>query len=116
MNIRELVKTTGMPERQVRYLVAEGFMPGPTGGRARAQYSEAHLEAIQRYQRLKALGFSPAAIRKLVQASAGAPFPLAPGVTLIVNPDLIGRPQDVGALTTEFAKTIRSIFPEECRR
>ena len=29
MNIHELVKATGVPERQVRYMVAEGFMPGP---------------------------------------------------------------------------------------
>jgi DNA-binding transcriptional MerR regulator len=115
MNIRELVEATGMPERQVRYMVAEGFMPGPTGGRAHAQYGEAHLESIQRYQRLKALGFPPAAIRRLQQASAGAPFPLAPGVTLIVDPQLIGRPREVDALATEFARTIRSIFPEEGR-
>ena len=115
MNIRELVEATGIPERQVRYMVAEGFMPGPTGGRARAQYGEVHLEAIQRYQRLKILGFPPAAIRRLLQASAGAPFPLAPGVTLIVDPQLIGRPKEVDALTTEFVRTIRSIFPEEGR-
>ncbi len=115
MNIHELVDATGVPERQVRYMVAEGFMPGPTGGRAHARYGEAHLAAIQRYQRLKALGFPPAAIRRLLQASAGAPFPLAPGVTVIVDPRLIGRQQDVDALTTEFVRTIRSIFPEEGR-
>ncbi len=115
MNIHELTVASGISERQVRYLVAEGFMPGPTGGRARAQYGEAHLETIQRYQRLKALGFPPAAIRRLLTASAGAPFPLAPGVTLVVDPKLIGRSQDIVALATEFDRTARSIFHQENR-
>jgi DNA-binding transcriptional MerR regulator len=115
VNIRELTNATGLAERQVRYMVAEGFIPGPTGGRAHAQYGEEHLQAIQRYQRLKVLGFPPAAIRRLLQASAGAPFPIAPGITLLVNPDLIGRPQDTEALTAEVARTLTSIFPKEGR-
>ena len=36
MNIHELVERTGVAERQVRYLIAEGFLAPPRGGRANA--------------------------------------------------------------------------------
>ena len=90
MNIRELVAITGIPERQMRYLIAEGFMPPPRGGRANADYGDDHVAAIRRYTRLRELGFPPAAIKLLREAKEGAPFPVAPGVTLVVDPQLLG--------------------------
>jgi DNA-binding transcriptional MerR regulator len=36
MHIRELCARTGIVERQVRYLIAEGIVPPPRGGRAHA--------------------------------------------------------------------------------
>ena len=63
-------------------------MPPPTGGRAHADYAEEHTAAIGRYVRLKELGFPPAAIRVLLQAREGVPFPVADGITLVVAPDL----------------------------
>ena len=65
MNIRELTALTGIAERQVRYLIAEGFMPGPRGGRAHAEYDQDHVLTIQRYTRLHDLGFPPSAIKLL---------------------------------------------------
>ena len=61
-------------------------MPPPRGGRANAEYGEDHVEAVTRYVRLKELGFPPAAIRLLLGASAGIPFPIAKGITLVVDP------------------------------
>ncbi len=58
-------------------------MPPPTGGRAHVDYGEEHRTAIGRYVRLKELGFPPAAIRGLLQARKGIPFPVADGITLI---------------------------------
>lgn len=110
MNLRELIAETGIAERQVRYMISEGFMPPPTGGRAHAQYDAPHVEAIRRYQRLKALGFPPAAIRRLLQARAGAPFTIAPGVTLVVDPALIGAPADLEALSSQIKQTLQTIF------
>ena len=52
-------------------------MPPPTGGRAHADYAEEHMAAIGRYVRLKELGFPPAAIRVLLEAREGVPFPVA---------------------------------------
>lgn len=89
MRIRELIDRTGVAERQVRYLVAEGFIPGPSGGRAQAEYGQVHVDGIRRYMRLRELGFPPAAIRLLLEARDGTPFPIVPGLTLLVSPDLI---------------------------
>jgi MerR family transcriptional regulator, copper efflux regulator len=90
MNIRELKACTGVAERQVRYLIAEGFIPPPRGGRSNADYTDDHVAAITRYMRLRDLGFPPAAIKLLLQTREGAPFPVAPGVTLVVDPKLLG--------------------------
>ena len=90
MNLRELVRLTGVAERQVRFLIAEGFVPPPGGGRANADYGDDHVAAIGRYTRLHDLGFPPAAIRILLQAEEGVPFPIAPGITLVVAPGMLG--------------------------
>ena len=57
MKIGELAALTGVAERQVRYLIAEGFIPAPRGGRANADYGDEHVAAIGRYNRLRDLGF-----------------------------------------------------------
>jgi MerR family transcriptional regulator, copper efflux regulator len=90
LNIHALTSLTGLPERQVRYLIAEGFMPPPRGGRSNADYGEDHVAAITRYTRLRDLGFPPAAIKLLLDAREGAPFVVAPGITLVVDPALLG--------------------------
>jgi DNA-binding transcriptional MerR regulator len=89
MHIRDLINRTGVAERQVRYLIAEGFIPPPRGGRSNADYGDDHIVAIQKYLRLRDLGFPPAAIKLLLQAREGAPFPVAPGITLVVDPNLL---------------------------
>ena len=111
MNLRELVAATGIAERQVRYLISEGFMPPPTGGRAHAQYDTGHIEAINRYARLRDIGFPPAAIRRLLQARAGVPFPIAPGITLVVDPDLIGGSTNAEAVGADILRTLQTLFP-----
>ncbi len=110
MNIRELTAATGIAERQVRYLIAKGFMPPPHGGRALADYGEDHVAAIQRYQRLRDLGFPPAAIRVLLQSGEGAPFPIAPGITLVVDPALLGSGADPGPLLARVSTLLADIL------
>ena len=112
MHIRELVARTGISERQVRYLIAEGFMPPPTGGRAMADYGEAHVEAIQRYLSVRALGFPPAAIRKLLEAKEGAPFPVAPGITLVVDPLLLNSSTPIKPVLARLKEILIKIFRE----
>ncbi len=84
MKIHELVERTGVQPRQIRYLISEGFIPPPSGGRANAEYDEAHVAAIDRYQRLRSAGFLPSSIKLIL--GSGAPVPLAPGVAVIIDP------------------------------
>jgi DNA-binding transcriptional MerR regulator len=113
VNIRELTDRTGVPERQVRYLIAEGFVPPPRGGRARAEYGEDHVAAIGRYTRLRALGFPPAAIKLLLEAREGAPFAVAPGVTLVVDPSLIGSGAKIGPLSDRVQKLLSDLLKDQ---
>ena len=113
MNIRELTSRTGIAERQIRYLIAEGFMPAPHGGRSNADYDDDHVVAIQRYTRLKDLGFPPAAIKLLLQGGHGAPFTVAPGITLVVNPDLLGQVADVTPIINRATALLKDLLEEQ---
>jgi DNA-binding transcriptional MerR regulator len=113
MNIRELAAATGIAERQVRYLIAEGFIPPPRGGRATAEYGDDHAAAIRRYQRLRELGFPPAAIRVLLQSGEGAPFPVAPGITLLVDPALLGSGTEAAPLLARLAALLADILRKD---
>jgi DNA-binding transcriptional MerR regulator len=113
VNIRDLIQLTAIPERQVRYLIAEGFVPPPRGGRANADYGEDHVAAIRRYARLRDLGFPPAAIKLLLQATEGAPFVVAPGVTLVIDPNLIGSGTDAGPLVERIKDLLADLLKEQ---
>jgi MerR family transcriptional regulator, copper efflux regulator len=110
MKIGELAALTGVAERQIRFLIAEDFIPAPRGGRANADYADEHVEAIGRYTRLRDLGFPPAAIKLLLEAREGAPFPVAAGVTLVVDPDLLGSGTDVGPLIERVATLLSDLM------
>jgi DNA-binding transcriptional MerR regulator len=112
MNIRELTARTGLAERQIRYLIAEGFIPPPHGGRANADYDEDHVAAIIRYTRLRDLGFPPAAIKLLLQTSEGAPFPVAPGLTLVIDPKLLGSGTPVAPVVDSIRKILTDLLEE----
>ena len=112
MHIRELTAHTGVAERQVRYLIAEGFIPPPRGGRANADYGEDHIAAIDRYARLRDLGFPPAAIKLLLQAREGAPFPVAPGITLVVDPKLLASGTPVQPIIESIQSLLADLFKE----
>lgn len=112
MNMRELTRLTRVTERQVRYLIAEGFIPSPRGGRATADYGDDHIAAIRRYDRLRELGFPPAAIKLLLQAREGAPFVVAPGITLVVDPNLLGSGTRPGPLVERIAKLLTELLKD----
>ena len=110
MTLRKLTEVVGVAPRQVRYMIAEGFLPPPVGGRAHASYGEEHVAAIQRYMRLRSLGFTPASIRVLLQAREGAPFPVAPGITLVVDPALIASGEPVEPLLRRIESLLGEIL------
>src|SRR5882672_4909389 len=113
MNIRKLTALTGIPERQIRYLIAEGFMSAPRGGRSNAEYGDDHVAAIRRYTRLRELGFPPAAIKLLLEGGQGAPFTVAPGITLVINPDLLGQVTDVTPVIERAAALLKDLLKEQ---
>ena len=112
MRIAELLARTGIAERQVRYLIAEEFMPPPKGGRANAEYGDEHIAAIKRYSRLREIGFPPAAIKVLLQAREGAPFPVAPGITLVIDPKLLGSEAPVEPLVQRVRQLLNDLLKE----
>jgi DNA-binding transcriptional MerR regulator len=113
VHIRDLTQRTGIPERQVRYLIAEGFLEPPRGGRANADYGEDHVAAVERYLRLRELGFPPAAIKLLLQSREGAPFPVAPGVTLVVDPNLLASGAAVEPMVDDLRRILTDLFREK---
>jgi DNA-binding transcriptional MerR regulator len=113
MKFDELMQATGIAARQIRYLIAEGFVPPPTGGRTYATYSDEHVHAIRRYERLRSLGFPPAAIRLLLDAKEGIPVPIIPGLTLVIAPELIGRETDAKAIAAQAAAKIEELLTKE---
>lgn len=94
MNIRELAASTGVSPRQIRFLISEGFVPPPRGGRSNADYGDDHEAAICWYMALKAKGLPPAAIRILLENDIQAAFPVMPGISLHIDPKLLGGPID----------------------
>jgi DNA-binding transcriptional MerR regulator len=112
MNIRELSARTGATERHVRYLIAEGFMPSPRGGRSNAEYGDDHVAAVLRYARLRDLGFPPVAIKLLLEAHEGAPFPVAPGITLVVDPEFLGSGQPAAPLVARVHAILSDLLKE----
>ncbi len=113
LKLDDLVRATGATPRQIRYLIAEGFMPPPTGGRTYATYGDVHVTAIRRYDRLRVLGFPPAAIRLLLDAREGVPIPIMPGLTLVIAPELIGSGGDVSGIAAKGAKKIAELLSKE---
>lgn len=111
MHIRELTSATGATERQIRYLITEGFMPPPRGGRANADYGNDHLEAINRYNRLRDLGFPPAAIKLLLETEAGVPFCITPGITVTIAPKLLSvADAEVETIVAQVESGLRQIL------
>jgi len=111
--MRELTKITGYTARQVRYLIAEGFVPSPEGGRTNAEYGKIHVSAIKRYQLLREAGFSPASIRLLMESQTGVPFQVIPGISLLVDPHLLAERLPVDDLDDQIKSLLDRIFSKQ---
>jgi DNA-binding transcriptional MerR regulator len=108
MDIHAFTALVGETPRQIRFLIAEGFMPPPTGGRARARYGAEHVEAVRRYRWLRRR-FSPAQIKVLLATAGDAlRLPVAPGIDLLVDLALIGPNLDAGRI----AERVRDVLAD----
>ncbi|HWX76882.1 MAG TPA: helix-turn-helix domain-containing protein [Candidatus Acidoferrales bacterium] len=113
MKIRELTAQTGVTARQVRFLIAEGFVPPPAGATANADYGQEHVVAIRRYQYLHDLGYPPAAIKLLFQTEAAIPIKIVPWITLNIEPQAFQRKLDVDRTVKKIARILSELFPSE---
>lgn len=58
ITIDELVDISGVPRRNIRYLISEGVVPEPYGQKRWARYGPDHIHALQVYSALKKNGIS----------------------------------------------------------
>ena len=112
MNIRELASQTGSAERQIRYMIAEGFVAPPRGTRSQPDYGDDHVEAVRRYLALRQLGLPPAAIRIVSETGDAVLLPIADGIALSVDPRLLGRPLDIEAITERLVTILNRVQKE----
>ncbi len=113
MKLTELIdRVEGLTPRQVRFLVAEGFVPPPRGGRALAEYGEDHLAAILRYQALREAGLPPSAIRVVLALSGGLPVPIAPGLALLVDRTRLDPSLDPAEIARRTAEILTPLLQE----
>lgn len=113
MKLTDLIdRIPGLTPRQVRFLVAEGFVPPPRGGRQHADYGEDHVAAIRQYQELREAGLPPAAIRVVLTSQGGIPLPVAPGITLLVDRAKLDPSVDPAAVATRAAEMLAALLEE----
>jgi DNA-binding transcriptional MerR regulator len=123
VHIDELAREAGETPRQVRYLISLGVVPPPEGGRRFASYGPAHLAAVRRYQTLREHGYQPAQVtavldfERLAAEARATGLPLAPGVTLVVDPAALGEqpadPEAVGRLVTSELSRLLAALPQK---
>lgn len=109
MNFRDLSLLTGVAERQIRYLIAERFVPSPRGSRAKPEYGEDHVAAIRRYALLRDKGFPPAAIKLLLEDR----YPVVPGVDLVVDRSLLGSRSDAAPIVEQVSRLLTELLEGE---
>lgn len=114
MNMTELlavVKDERVTPRFVRFLIAEGVIPAPRGGRANADYGDDHVSGVRRYLHLRDLGLSASRTKEIVAGSAagGVPIPIAPGLTLIVDQEKITEPACPEKIAAKVAEAVHLI-------
>jgi MerR family copper efflux transcriptional regulator len=115
MKLPDLVEATAdhrVTPRFVRFLVAQNVIPAPSGGRTYAEYGPIHLAGIRRYLRLRDLGLSIAAIKRLDEGESpeAVAMELAPGLTLSIRPAELDALPDPEVLAERIAAAVADII------
>lgn len=113
MKIHELAARAGTVERQIRYMIAEGFVPPPRGPRSQPDYGSDHLAAVRRYLALRRLGLPPAAIKVLDAGGGAVAVPIVEGLSLSLDPLLVGRRLDRSLILERVARALDDLQPED---
>lgn len=102
MDIQQLQAATGVPVRQIRYLISNGFIPGPGGSRSQPHYDQRHVAAISRYMAHRSR-LKPAQIRaldtamRLLREQGDGVLELGFGIRLLIDPDALDPAMDTAA-------------------
>ncbi|MTH95161.1 MerR family transcriptional regulator [Roseibium sp. RKSG952] len=90
MNMSDLAEATGQTARNIRYLITEGIVPKPEGFGKGAVYSVEHVDALRRYESLKAAGVtSISTIRDAMSSSRTRVLGPVDGIVVVFE-DAVG--------------------------
>jgi MerR family transcriptional regulator, copper efflux regulator len=118
VNMTELLaqaKDERATPRFVRFLVAEGVIAAPRGGRSNADYGDDHVRGIRRYLQLRDLGLSASRTKEIVAGAAagGIPVPVAPGLTLLIDQEKIAARTSPEEIAARIADAVRLIMDKD---
>ncbi|WP_196223184.1 helix-turn-helix domain-containing protein [Roseibium sp. RKSG952] len=86
----DLAEATGQTARNIRYLITEGIVPKPEGFGKGAVYSVEHVDALRRYESLKAAGVtSISTIRDAMSSSRTRVLGPVDGIVVVFE-DAVG--------------------------
>lgn len=111
ISIEQLEEITGVPRRNIRYLISEGVVSEPHGQKRWARYGPEHINALQIYAEMKKSGVSSLDIirSKILNAAEDLP-PLVlneiDGVEIKIDQGTL-RKMGVENLIKEITETIR---------
>jgi DNA-binding transcriptional MerR regulator len=108
VTLAEIAEAAGVPPRQIRFMIAEGFVPAATGtGRGADAYGEEHLAKVRRYMTLHGLGMKPSAIKVLMEFDEAIPIFQQAGVEVRVDPSVDPQSIDVNQALKAIAQALR---------
>jgi DNA-binding transcriptional MerR regulator len=114
MTLIELAEAVSVPQRQIRFMIAEGIVPAAhKTGRAADAYGDEHLSKARKYMTLHGLGMKPAAIKVLMAFDEAIPIHQAQGVELRVDPSVDPSTIDIEATLVQLAKALRAYISKE---
>lgn len=109
MTLSEMAAALDVPPRQIRFMIAEGFVPpASTTGRGADAYGDLHLAKARRYMTMHGMGMKPSAIRVLMAFDDALPIFQGPGVELRVDPALDPARLDVAETVRQLEKALRA--------
>lgn len=109
MKLAELAEVLDLPPRQVRYMIAEGILPGAAAsGRYADGFGDVHVAIGRRYLELKAQGHSSFEVKRMMLTERRVPLYEGTALALMVDPNVDPASIDVEAVLEDFAAALRN--------
>ena len=115
MKFDELQRRTGQEARFLRYLIGQGIVPPPVGGRKMASYGEEHVAAVESYVALRQADVPRSVIQSLQDTSrplgGKVSMTVAPGVAILLNfsSEASLDPDHIGQQVTRYLKAFLAL-------